>query len=117
MLTTISELLEAIKQENAQFSDVLHLIDTHYEFTPTAFDNGSTHNAVNENSGSFRVFSFAQLHQLSELDTLHLFAEHYRAVRANPAGTDHQNIRNFAQYGWSGIVFHGQALKEKIASS
>lgn len=113
MLTMISELLNAISQENAQFSDVLNLINTHYEFTPTAFDNGSMHNTANENSGSCRVFTFAQLHQLSDIDTLHLFAEHYKSVKANPAGEDHQNIRNFEQCGWPGIVFFGQALKEK----
>ncbi len=117
MITMIAELISSIRKQQAQFTDVLDLINSHYDFTPTAFDNGALHNAAGENSGSCRVFSFAQMHQLSKLDTLLLFAEHHRVVKANPAGNDHQNIRNFEHYGWSGIVFHGQALKEKIAST
>lgn len=112
MSAAISALLNAIDHEQAQFSNVLDLINAHYEFTPTAFDNGKLHNAAGENSGSCRVFTFAQLHHLSDLDTLKLFAEHYKAVKANPTGEDHQNIRNFQHYGWAGIIFHGQALKE-----
>jgi hypothetical protein len=112
MSATISALLNAIDHEQAQFSNVLDLINAHYEFIPTAFDNGSLHNSAGENSGSCRVFSFAKLHNLSDLDTLKLFAEHYKSVQATPTGEDHQNIRNFQHYGWAGIVFHGEALKE-----
>jgi hypothetical protein len=112
MTAEISAILNAIDHEKAQFSDVLDLINAHYDFTPTAFDNGPLHNGAGENSGSCRVFSFAKMHNLSDLDTLNLFAEHFKAVQANPTGEDHQNIRNFQYYGWAGIVFHGQALKE-----
>jgi hypothetical protein len=31
----------------------------------------------------------------------------------NPAGTDHQNIRNFMKTGWNGIQFEGEALVSK----
>ena len=31
-----------------------------------------------------------------------LFGEHYRSVKENPEGDDHQNIRNFMKYGWEG---------------
>ncbi|MEC7118984.1 MAG: HopJ type III effector protein, partial [Pseudomonadota bacterium] len=53
---------------------------------------------------------------LSATDTLSLFAEHYQAVLANPAGTDHQNIRKFKKYGWAGFILKSQALKAKPAA-
>lgn len=112
MAAAISALLHRLDQQEAKFSDVLDLINAHYEFTPTAFENGALHNAAGENSGSCRVFAFAKLHDLSDLDTLELFAEHYLSVKATPTGEDHQNIRNFKHYGWEGIVFHGRPLKE-----
>ena len=112
MSAAISALLHRLDQQNAQFSDVLDFINTHYAFTPTAFENGTQHNAAGENVGSCRVFAFAKLHHLSDLDTLELFAEHYLSVKATPHGEDHQNIRQFKHYGWEGIVFHGQPLTE-----
>jgi len=112
MAAAISALLHRLDQQEAKFSDVLDLINAHYEFTPTAFENGALHNTAGENSGSCRVFAFAKLHHLSDLDTLELFAEHYLSVKATPTGEDHQNIRNFKHFGWEGIVFQGQPLKE-----
>lgn len=112
MSAAISALLHQLDQKNAQFSDVLDFINAHYAFTPTAFENGTLHNAAGENSGSCRLFAFAKLHHLSDLDTLELFAEHYQSVKAKPTGEDHQNIRNFKHYGWAGIVFQGQPLTE-----
>jgi hypothetical protein len=41
---------------------------------------------------------------------------HYKLaldVLKNPNGTDHQNIRNFIEFGWDGISFDGEALKKK----
>ncbi len=113
MTTSVSTLLQTLDQGCAQFSDVLAFINERYEFTPTAFDNGSVHNAAGENSGSCRVFAFAQLNDLSIDDTVKLFAEHAASVRAHPDGTDHQNIRNFIQHGWAGIKMAGTALHAK----
>jgi len=108
-----STLLLRLAQGQAQFGDVLAHIDAHYSFTPTAFHNGSVHNNAGENSGSCRIFAFAQANQLNEQQTLSLFAEHYNAVQLHPEGTDHQNIRNFIQHGWNGIRFADQALTAK----
>ncbi|MEK7739229.1 MAG: HopJ type III effector protein, partial [Pseudomonadota bacterium] len=58
-------------------------------------------------------FSFAQLNDLDQQQTLNLFAEHYAAVLATPDATDHQNIRQFMQNGWNGIKFEGNALTAK----
>jgi len=97
-----------------QFKDVIAFIDKHYDFTPTKFTNGNTVNEASQNNGSCKIFSFAQLNGLSKEETLSLFGEFYREdVLKNPEGTDHQNIRNFMQTGWEGIVFEGKALQRK----
>ncbi len=113
MYASNSALLNALAQQKIDFKQVINFIDARYDFTPTAFVNGNQKNAANENQGSCKVFSFAQLNHLNQLDTLALFAEHYHAVRDHPAGTDHQNIRQFIHSGWQGIHFEGQALQPK----
>ncbi|MGU3373807.1 HopJ type III effector protein [Chryseobacterium sp. M5A1_1a] len=109
-------LLEQLQHfpETIQFSEVIAYIDQHYDFTPTAFKNGSTANEAGQNNGSCKVFSFAKLQELNKQQTLFLFGEFYREdVLKNPEGNDHQNIRNFINFGWDGISFEGDALKEK----
>ena len=109
-------LLEQVKNspETIQFKDVITHIDENYNFTPTKFKNGNTVNEANQNNGSCKVFSFAKLNELSKEDTLKLFGEFYREdVLKNPEGTDHQNIRNFIEFGWNGISFEGEALTKK----
>jgi hypothetical protein len=99
---------------NIEFTQVIDYIDTHYDFTPTAFQNGGLHNAINQNNGSCKIFSFAHLLQLTKDQTLALFGDYYRKdVLHNPHGNDHQNIRNFIQSGWHGIKFEGEALVKK----
>ncbi len=100
--------------EEIQFKEVITFIDKHYDFTPTKFTNGNIVNEADQNNGSCKVFSFAKLNDLSKQETLNLFGEFYREdVLKNPEGTDHQNIRNFMEFGWDGISFEGQALKRK----
>ena len=107
------QLLEQLQQGQAKFSDVLAFIDARYQHRPTAFKNGAQQNAATENQGSAKVFSFAQLNNLDQQQTLSLFAEHYASVLATPEATDHQNIRQFMQNGWNGIKFEGIALTAK----
>lgn len=100
--------------EEIQFKEVIAFIDEHYHFAPTKFTNGNTVNEENQNNGSCKVFSFAKLNDLSKEETLKLFGEFYREdVLKNSEGTDHQNIRNFMEFGWDGISFEGNALKRK----
>jgi hypothetical protein len=106
-------LLEKLKNNSLPFKEVIAFIETHYNHQPTAFKNGALHNDENQNQGSAKVFTFAQLNKLDKADALLLFAEHYQAVLKTPDGTDHQNIRQFIIHGWSGIVFEGQALSAK----
>ena len=107
------DLLKQLQAGEAKFADVIHHIEARYTHTPTAFQNGQQHNAATENQGSAKVFSFAQLNQLDQQQTLSLFAEHYASVLATPDASDHQNIRQFMQNGWDGIQFDGAALTEK----
>jgi len=109
-------MLEQLEKapETINFKEVIAYIDENYDFTPTKFTNGNTINEANQNNGSCKVFSFAQLKNLSKEQTLSLFGEFYREdVLNNPDGTDHQNIRNFIEFGWDGISFDGEALKKK----
>lgn len=97
--------------ESIDFKEVIALIDSLYSFTPTAFRNGNYHNEAGQNNGSCKLFSFANMHGLSQAQTLACFGDYYRKdVLENPNGMDHQNIRNFMQFGWSGIEFQGNAL-------
>ncbi|WP_027378215.1 HopJ type III effector protein [Chryseobacterium daeguense] len=109
-------ILEQLKNspETIEFKEVISYIDENYNFTPTKFTNGNTINEADQNNGSCKVFSFGKLNNLSKDEVLNLFGEFYREdVLKNPEGTDHQNIRNFMEFGWDGISFEGEALSKK----
>jgi HopJ type III effector protein len=113
---SIENLLEKVKTTPSlvDFKELISIIDQNYDFLPTAFQNGDTHNEAGQNSGSCKLFSFAMLQMLSKAQTLSCFGVFYRIdVLQNPTGTDHQNIRNFMIYGWDGVKFEGEALKLK----
>lgn len=100
--------------EEITFDETMAVIEANFSFTPTAFTNGDTRNEAGQNSGSCKLFSFAQHCQLSEAETLQCFGDYYRKdVMENPTGNDHQNIRNFMKSGWQGIRFDGNALAAK----
>lgn len=116
MRMTIEQLLSKIQTqpETVSFSDVVEVIDTYYDFTPVEFKNGSLVNAVGQNSGSCRIFAFAQLHHLTQQQTLNCFGDYYRCdVLQHPGKDDHQNIRNFMQTGWEGVSFGKLPLVSK----
>ena len=93
------------------FAQTMEVIDEHYNFNPTSFTNGDTHNEAGQNNGSCKIFAFAQLQELDEAATLACFGQFYREdVLQHPDGDDHANIRNFMQHGWAGIRFDGDAL-------
>lgn len=116
---SITELLEQLRAAPASvtFSQVIETIDAHYVHTPTQFSNGTGDDAIvnpaGTNQGSCRIFAFAQLHGLSEAETLACFGQFYHDVLATPQGTDHANIRAFMQHGWQGIRFDGNPLYPK----
>lgn len=113
MKEQVTTLIKNLRDNTVSFKEVLAFIETYYQHQPTAFKNGDAYNEATQNQGSAKVFSYAQLNDLSKEDTLYLFAEHYQAVLQTPGGTDHQNIRQFMVHGWPGIAFEGPALVAK----
>lgn len=112
----LADFLEQVKNspDTLEFNTLMELIESHYDFTPTAFKNGDLTNQADENQGSCKLFSFAKLNDLDQEQTLACFGTYYREdVLKNPDADNHQNIRNFMQSGWAGIEFESQALTEK----
>jgi hypothetical protein len=95
---------------NIDFEDTMAVIEASYHYTPTAFCNGAADNTADQNQGSCKLLAFARLQGLNEAETLACFGRYYRDVVATPSGTDHQNIRQFMQRGWSGVSFAGTPL-------
>lgn len=113
---TLEAFLEKLGENpsSIEFDDTLEMISCYYDYTPTAFRNGEQENQAGENEGSCKILAFGQLHDLTVEQTLHCFGHHYRDdVLARPDAESHQNIRQFMQHGWEGVVFTGKALTRK----
>lgn len=113
-------LLQTIKQNPTivEFAHVMAVITEHYDYQAATFYNGlkddTLKNDAGTNEGSCKIFAFAQLNQLSEQETLACFGQYYRQdVLEHPENNDHQNIRHFIKYGWSGIQFDTFPLTDK----
>lgn len=114
---TIKEFVTKLKNNPKQliFSETMSVIENNYVFTPTAFKNGDLQNSDAENLGSSKVFSLALKQKLTKEETLACFGQYYFIdVLENPNGTDHQNIRNFMNTGFEGLVFEDETLVEKV---
>lgn len=114
-MNNIENFLNKIKSnpELITFQETIEVIESNYNFTPTTFKNGNQINNAGENNGSCKIFAFAKIHQLEKDQTLALFGSYYfDDVLKNPDGNDHQNIRNFMNFGWDGISFEGEAFKK-----
>lgn len=109
---SLNDFLTKVKAgEQVDFNDTIACILKNYVYSPTAFKNGNTENAAGQNEGSCKIFAFAKLHDLTQEQTLSLFGDYYRIdVLQHPDATDHQNIRQFIQHGWSEIKFENEAL-------
>ena len=96
------------------FAETMQVVDTYFDFTPTAFTNGLVQNAAGENSGSCKVFAFAKAEALSKTETLACFGQYYfDEVLKDPNGTGHQNIRSFIKTGFEGLQFDQNPLTKK----
>ena len=102
------------KPTEIEFSDTINVIESNYNFTPTAFTNGDLKNNSGQNSGSCKLFAFAVKQDLSKEETLACFGKYYFDEVLNESkGIGHQNIRNFMSTGFKGLVFDGVALVKK----
>ncbi|MBU2995787.1 HopJ type III effector protein [Cellulophaga baltica] len=112
---TITEFKNKLQNapKEIEFSETIAVIEAKYTFTPTAFKNGALSNASGENSGSCKLFAFAQKEGLTKEETLACFGQYYfDDVLKAPNGEGHQNIRNFMNTGFDGLSFEGEALNE-----
>ena len=109
---TISEFKNKLQNEASiiDFKETIKLIESNYNFTPSAFKNGELENHSTENQGSCKVFSFAIQEELSKEETLACFGQYYVEVVNDPNGTGHQNIRNFMRTGFEGLSFENETL-------
>ncbi|SFV86531.1 Type III effector HopPmaJ [hydrothermal vent metagenome] len=111
---TQEEYLEILRSgARMKFEDLIALIDDDYNYTPAGFTNGEVENTADENQGSAKLFCFAAIHQLSQLETLHCFGQYYQDVLNTPESDSHGNIRNFMTYGWGGLKFESPVLDRR----
>lgn len=112
-------IAKAVAGQVIDFKETMDVIAEHYDYRACEFSNGVQKplvNAAGQNEGSCKIFAFAKLNGLDQVQTLALFGDYYRKdVLENPAGSDHQNIRHFMRDGWAGIVFASEALTLKHA--
>jgi len=108
-----SEFLQQLSQDDFQFETTLAFIEQHYNFTPSAFNNGGVENSAEQNQGSCKVFAVAELLQLSQQQALACFGQHYRDVAATPAVDNHHNLRRVLKEGLADIRFDNFPLELK----
>lgn len=100
--------------DTVEFEETMGVIDANYDFTPTAFQNGTVQNDANQNNGSCKILAFGLANDLSVEQTLACFGRYYRDdVLGNVNGEDHQNIRQLMAKGWDGVQFEGKPLTAK----
>lgn len=107
------DFLASLGTEQHRFADTLEFIDAHYAYQPSGFDNGPVRNNADQNQGSCKVLAMALDQDLTDLQALQCFAEHYQAVLADPAGSDHANIRALRDHGLNAVTFDTPPLTRR----
>jgi len=113
-ITDVESLLGTLdtSPDTLEFADVMRVIDSTYDYTPTNFICGSADNSAGTNEGSCKILAFAKMHSISAEKTPYLFGRFYREdVLKFPEANDHANIRNFISHGWGGVSFEGSPLR------
>lgn len=105
--------IQQLTDNEFQFESTLSFIDTWYDFTASAFNNGSVANSAEQNQGSCKVFALAQLIELNQQQALQCFGQHYRDVLATPEVDNHHNLRRLQSEGLTDISFSQFPLKTK----
>lgn len=109
---TLTDFRARLRSEHHLFTDTLAFIAEHYSYTPSAFDNGSVSNPAGQNEGSCKTL-LRHPRRPQPRGNPAAFGEHYRAVRDNPEGNDHANIRALQQTGLAGVHFERQPLSRR----
>lgn len=108
--------LQQLSEDTFAFETTLAFIDSHFIFTPSAFNNGGVINSQEQNQGSCKVFALAQLLELSQQQALQCFGQHYRDVLATPDVDNHHNLRRVLKEGLADIHFDHFPLVQKAES-
>ena len=116
-MTKLDLLIKKIQTESetVSFQEIISFINAYYRYAPARCINGINYelviNEAGDNEGSCKIFAFAQMNELDEIQTLHCFGEYYRVdVLQHPDNDDHANIRTFIKYGWKYIKFDNRVL-------
>ncbi|MFC0710092.1 HopJ type III effector protein [Azorhizophilus paspali] len=112
-MTDLNDFRTRLRSGEHAFADTLAFVAEHYDYRPSAFVNGSLENAAGQNEGSCKTLGLALLENFSDEEALLAFGEHYRAVLADPQGSDHGNIRALMRSGLPGVRFAGRPLGRK----
>lgn len=107
------QFLQALESDQHLFAATLAFVEQWFDFSPSAFMNGTVANRADQNQGSCKVFALSQLLHLTQEQTLRCFGEHYRDVLATPATDNHHNLRRVLREGLSGITFEQFPLRRK----
>jgi len=110
------DFLRQLALDNFVFESTLEFIETHFNFTPSAFNNGGVLNTLEQNQGSCKVFALAQLLELTQQQALQCFGQHYRDVLATPEVDNHHNLRRVLKEGLDNISFDQFPLEQKAES-
>jgi len=113
---TLETFINILKNspKKIEFSDTMHIIESNYVFTPTAFKNGKLQNKASENLGSCKLLAFSKLQGFTKEEALACFGQYYfEDVLKDSNGIGHQNIRNFMNTGFDGLTFEGEPLTKK----
>ncbi|MFC3678595.1 HopJ type III effector protein [Bacterioplanoides pacificum] len=105
--------LQQLHNDDHVFASTLEFIETWFDFTPSAFNNGEVVNAADQNQGSCKVFALAHQLELTQEQALRCFGEHYRDVLATPDVDNHHNLRRLLKEGLSNIQFDQFPLAAK----
>ncbi|GAB3481564.1 HopJ type III effector protein [Azotobacter salinestris] len=109
-MTDLNDFRARLRSGEHVFADTLAFIAGHYDYRPSAFANGPVENAAGQNEGSCKTLGLALLEGFGDEEALLAFGEHYRAVLADPEGSDHGNIRALMRTGLAGVRFESQPL-------
>lgn len=109
----LRDFLASIETETHLFATTLAFINQWFDFTPTAFRNGTVVNTAEQNQGSCRVLAIALQLGLSAEQALKCFGEHYRDVMATPSVDNHHNLRRLQCEGLVDIHFDQPPLTRK----
>jgi hypothetical protein len=108
-----SDFLQQLTQDDFQFETTLAFIEQHYNFTPSAFNNGGVENGIEQNQGSCKIFALAELLNLTQQQALACFGQHYRDIVATPSVDNHHNLRRVLKEGLAEIRFDHFPLELK----